>query len=341
MKTAVLQRNNEITIEDLDLPVVGPGEVLIKVKYAGVCGSDIHAYKGMHPFRKPPVVLGHEVSGVIEKCPDGINGLNVGDSVTVMPALSCGKCPMCREGKTNICLNKKVPGIVGWQGTFAEYFVAPASITYKLPVGLSLKAGVLAEPLATGVHSAKTAGVKKGHDVLILGGGTIGILTAIAAKALGAKSVAITDVLDFNLKMAEELCGADPFNVREGNLIERLLEKYPEKFNSVVLCASAEDTVHQSILLVRRGGRVVVTGMYLKPIAFNFIDLTLNEIEMVGSQIYTDDDFCQALRMLQDDENNFLKIVTHSMSLAKADQALRILVEHSEDAVKILLDAQL
>ena len=338
MKTAILKDIKKITMGSEEMPVLNAGEVLIKVKYAGVCGSDLHAYKGMHPFRKPPVILGHEVVGTVCDTAPDVSQFKKDDLVTVMPAYSCGNCILCRSGKTNICLNKLVPGMPGWTGTFAEYFKAPAKITYPLSPGISAEGGVLAEPLATAVHSVRMAGVGEGRQVLILGGGTIGILAAMVAKAQGAKSVAITDVFDFNLRMAGKLCGADCYNALQANVQEALLDAYPEKFDSVILCASAEETIHQSVALVRRGGRIVVTGMYLKPIPFNFIDLTLGEIAMLGSQIYTDEDFKIALQLLAERRFDFTEIVTHKLPLEKADEALRILSDHSENAVKILLE---
>lgn len=339
MKTGLMDKANHVAITEAPVPEAGPGEVLLKVRYAGVCGSDLHAYKGLHPFRKPPVVLGHEMSGTVEKLGLGVDGFVVGDEVTVMPAVGCGECELCRQGRTNICYKKAVPGSDKWLGTFAEYFVAPASVTYPLPSGLGLDAATLAEPLATAVHSVKMAQVQEGDRVLILGGGTIGILAAAVARLYGAGDVALTDVFPFNLEMARGDFGADAYNALDKDLERRILAKYPGKFDSVILCASVEATMHQSVRLVRRGGRIVITGMYLEPISFNFIDLTLGEIVMTGSQIYTDADFREALVMLSESGWPFMKIVTHRMPLDAADAALRILATHSENVVKVLLEA--
>lgn len=338
MKTGLMDKANHVTIAEAPIPEIGPGDVLLKTKYAGVCGSDLHAYKGLHPFRKPPVVLGHEISGVIEKVGPGVTDFAVGDEVTVMPVLGCGECELCRQGLVNICYNKTVPGSSGWLGAFVEHFRAPASVTYKLD-GLALDAAALAEPLAVAVRAVKRGGVKDGSRVLILGGGTIGILTVAVARAYGAKAVAITDVFDFNLAMARDDFGADAYNALDKDLEKKLLAKYPDKFDVVILCASVEPTVHQSVRLVRRGGTIVVTGMYLEPISFNFIDITLGEIDMAGSQIYTHADFREALRLLKENKYPFMKIITHRMPLDQADAALQLLATHSEPAVKILLEA--
>ena len=338
MKTGLMDRENHIAIEEAAVPSIGAEDVLIKVKYAGVCGSDLHAYRGLHPFRKPPVVLGHEVAGHIEKVGDKVSGFAAGDTVTVMPALGCGACELCRQGRTNICLKKSVPGSPGWIGTFAEYFRAPASVTHRVPTGMDLKIAALAEPLATSVHSVKAAGMKKGGRMLVLGGGTIGILAVAVAREYGAGAVAVTDVLDFNLDMARNDFGADPYNALDPDLEKKLLAKYPDKFDSVILCASVEATIHQSVRLVKRGGRIIITGMYLEPVTFNFLDLTLGEIAMAGSQIYTAPDFREAMHLLKDNKYPFGKIITHIMPLTEADKALNLLATHSENAVKILLE---
>ncbi len=338
MKTGLMDKANHIVIQEAPIPEIGQGELLLKTVYAGVCGSDLHAYKGLHPFRKPPVVLGHEISGLVEKIGPGVTGFAVGDEVTVMPAVGCGVCDLCRRGKTNICYQKSVPGSGAWLGTFAEYFRAPAPVTYKID-GMGLDAAALAEPLATAVHSVKQARIQKGDNVLILGGGTIGILAVAVARDHGAGSVAITDVLDFNLDMAKNDFGAVPYNALDKGLEEKLLADYPKRFDSVILCASVPATIHQSVRLVRRGGRIVITGMYLEPISFNFIDLTLGEIVMTGSQIYTDPDFREALALLRESRHPFMKIITHRMPLDRADDALKLLATHSEPAVKILLEA--
>ncbi|MCC8180073.1 MAG: alcohol dehydrogenase catalytic domain-containing protein [Planctomycetes bacterium] len=338
MRTGLLDSVKHVTIAPADLPEPGPDEVRIQVAFAGVCGSDLHAYKGLHPFRKPPVVLGHEVSGTVDRVGSAVSTLSPGDRVTVMPAVGCGSCDLCRQGRTNICATKSVPGTPGWLGTFAEYFTAPAAVTYRLPEGMSLEAAALAEPLATAVHSVRTAAVQSGDRVLVLGGGTIGMLAVYAATQHGAEAVAITDVVDFNLAMARDTFGAVPFNAADPEMEAAILDRFPERFDAVILCASVAATLHQSVRLVRRGGRIVVTGMYLEPVPFTFLDLTLGELVMAGSQIYTDADFREALAMLHRDPQLLTAIITHKMSLDQADAALTILATQAEPAVKILLE---
>jgi L-iditol 2-dehydrogenase len=263
----------------------------------------------------------------------------VGDRVTVMPLIACGKCLQCRMGKENICLNKKVPGVGDWGGTFAQYFLSQPSITYKLGEKTSLEAGVLAEPLAVGIHSVFQQGqVEPGSRALILGGGTIGILTALAVKKAKAKEIVITDLFDFNLKVTADLCGAKTYTVKEAGLEERILKDHPEKFDVTFLCSGAPVTVKQGFALTRRGGRIVVTGLFLEPVPVDFPVINLNELEIIGSSVYDHEDFKKAVEWIDSGAFEFNKLITHVLPMEKAQEALSILDEHKEKVIKILLD---
>jgi len=209
MKAAILENAGRIEVRDVRDLRPAPDELLIRTAYAGVCGSDLHAFRGKHPFRKPPVILGHEVAGTVVECGASVEGFRPGDRVTVMPLLPCGTCLLCRMGRANVCLNKRVPGVGEWLGSFAEYSLAKASVAFKLGAATPFELGVLAEPLAVGIHSVfRQARVAAGGRVIVLGAGPIGIFTAMAARAAGAGEIVMTDLLDFNLALVREMCGA-------------------------------------------------------------------------------------------------------------------------------------
>jgi L-iditol 2-dehydrogenase len=340
VRAAVLSATGRIEIREVDRPQLGPDDVLIKTTHAGVCGSDLHAFKGKHPFRKPPVILGHELAGTVVECGGDTRGFSPGDRVTVMPVLACGTCRLCRMGRENICLNKRVPGVRGWLGAFAEYAVAKASVTFGIAQATPLELAVLAEPLAVGVHAVtRQAHIEPDGRVLVLGGGTIGILTALAARAAGAGDIAITDLFEFNLGLAHTLCGATAVHVGREGWEERLAQGYPDKFDVTFLCSGAPATVGQATRLTRRGGRIVVTGLFLEPVPTDLTTVTLGELEVVGSQIYDHRDFRTALDWIEAGRFDFRKMVTHVFPLTQAQQALEVLANRTEDAVKILLDA--
>ena len=339
MKAALLQDTHKVVIEAFDKPAVGETDILIRVAYAGVCGSDVHAYQGTHPFRKPPVVLGHEVSGYVAELGERVKGFAVGNAVTVMPYQYCGHCHCCQQGLTNVCLNKVVPGIGGWQGTFADYFVSQPEITYKLGPTTSLRVGALAEPLAVGVHSLSRGRFSAGSRVLILGGGTIGLLTALAARCAGAPEVAITDLFDFKLEMARGL-GIDAYSAKGEDVQSAIRADHPDGFDLVCLASGAAITVGQALGLIRRGGCIVVTAMFTKPVLTDLLAVTLNEVALVGTQIYTGADFRQALHWLDREGPLFDKLISRVYPLDQAEKALLALIEEPGKVVKVLLEPE-
>ena len=338
MQAAVLVDTGTIDIREVERQALCPDDILIRTAYAGVCGSDLHAFKGKHPFRKPPVILGHELAGTVVECGDGVRGVHPGDRVTVMPLVSCGACRLCRLGRENICLNKQVPGAGAWLGSFAEFTLAKASVVYKLGDATPFDLGVLAEPLAVSVHAVqRQARVEPGSRVLVLGGGTIGILTALAARAAGAGDLVTTDLFEFNLALTRALCGAETIHAGRTGWEDDLTRAYPDKFDVTFLCSGAPATVGQAVRLTRRGGRIILTGLFLEPVPVDLTAVTLGELEVLGSQIYDHRDFRAAVDWIDAGRFNFRRLLTHVLPLERAQDALTILANRTEDAVKILL----
>ena len=338
MKAAILEETGRIEVREVEDLRPARDEVLIRSACAGVCGSDLHAFRGKHPFRKPPVVLGHELAGTVVGVGQDVGNVRLDDRVTMMPLVSCGTCRLCRMGRENICLEKRVPGVGGWLGSFAEYSLAKASVTFRLGEATAFEQGVLAEPLAVGVHAVtRQARLEAGSRVLVLGGGTIGILTALAARAAGAGEIVITDLFEFNLALTQALCGAVTVHVGREGWEADLARTYPEKFDVTFLCSGAPATVGQAVRLTRRAGRIVVTGLLLEPVPMDLTAVTLGELEVVGSQIYDHRDFRTAVDWIDAGRFDFRKLVTHTFPLARAQDALTLLADRTEDAVKILL----
>jgi len=231
-----------------------------------------------------------------------------------------------------------VPGAGAWLGSFAEYAVAKATVTYKLGETTPSELGVLAEPLAVGVHAVqRQARIEPGSRVLVLGGGTIGILTALAARAAGAGDIVTTDLFDFNLALTQALCEAATIHAGEAGWEEDLARAYPDKFDVAFLCSGAPATVGQAVRLTRRGGRIIVTGLFLEPVPVDLTAVTLGELEVIGSQIYDHQDFRTAVDWIDAGRFDFRRLVTHVFPLQQAQHALTILANRTEDAVKILL----
>jgi len=336
MKQALLQATGQIVIQQVDDLPVGPDDILIRVAYTGVCGSDLHSFRGTHPFRSAPVVLGHEVSGTIAALGAQVSGFALGDAVTVMPFVPCGPCRYCRQGRPNICENKVVPGSA-WRGTFAEFFLSKPSATFRLPEHTDLRRAVLSEPLAVGVHSAARARLHAESQALVLGGGTIGILTAAAAHLAGARSVALTDLYEHNLAAARNLGAAHTYSALTPNLVEAIRADYPEGFDAIFLTSGANVTIQQALALAQRGARIIVSAFFVQEVTLSLLTVTIHELEFLGSQIYTAADFEQALAYLQDYPLPFEQIISHVLPLDRAQAALEMMDRRTEDSIKVLL----
>ena len=205
MRSVLLNKPQELLMRDIEKPVPAKGEVLIKVKRMGICGSDIHAYYGKHPTIYLPVVQGHEFSGVVEALGEGVTGFEIGEPVTARPQYTCGECYHCRSGHENICHDLQVIGCNGKvPGAAQDYISLRSHLVFKLPDNLNYDDGAMVEPVAVAVAAVKTFTYDiKGKNILVFGAGTIGNLVAQVAKAEGAKSVLITDVCDEKLEIAK------------------------------------------------------------------------------------------------------------------------------------------
>jgi L-iditol 2-dehydrogenase len=317
-------------------PKIGRNDILIKTAYTGICGSDIHAFNGMHPFRKPPVVLGHEISGIVHEVGSDVVTCKKGDRVTVLPAVPCGTCEACREGKENICTNKAVPGTNSWLGTFSEYFLTDQSTVFVLESNVSLKSGVLAEPLAVSVHASEIANVTRSSKVLVLGAGTIGLFTGIAAAYRHAKELVFTDVMDSNLARAEQICRCKTYNVGKPEIRETLNLEFEKYFDVVFVCNNSKDSLNDAIKMTKGGGTVVVIGMYTTPPEVNILEVTLHEIRIIGSQIYTKRDFNETLSLLGSNIVDVNNIISHVFSPDDAQKAFDLINNRSEPIVKVV-----
>ena len=187
-------------------PAAGAGEVRIRVHRCGICGSDLHAFKGEHPFISLPAYPGHELAGVIDQLGSGVKGWSIGDRVCVQPQLICGECPLCESGRYNICVDLRVMGCQG-PGGLADYILSPAAMLHHLPDTVSFDQGALVEPLAVGVRAVRRAGNVGGRTALIQGAGTIGLTCLMVAKVYGTALTVITDTREDRRERAREIGG--------------------------------------------------------------------------------------------------------------------------------------
>jgi L-iditol 2-dehydrogenase len=336
MRTGYLSEVSKVEVKVFEVPNVDEDSVLMKVKAAGICGSDLHAFRGSHPFRKPPMILGHEATGDVVKIGAKVKGLNVGDRITVEPIKACGKCSYCLSGSYNLCPERVGAGVRGWLGTFAEYFAVPDMRAYKLPQELDYDLGVLAEPLAVGTHAVRLANLKKGSTCVVLGSGTVGMLAGVAAQEAGAGRVYCTDLNRFRLQIAEGF-GLYPIKADEVSVEEVVKSFTPDGADVVLVAFTSSQAFGQALKLVKRGGTIIVIALFTDPVAIDMNTLQGNEINLKGSHIYTREDFESAIRILVKRKEDLRKAITHHVSLDGISGALEMLADPNNVAVKVIV----
>ncbi len=339
MKAAVLTAPYKIEFAEVPEPQPQPHEVKIKVHSAGICGSEVHAYKGTHPFRHPPAILGHEMAGEIVAVGAQVKDYRVGDRVTVEPQILCGTCDYCRAGYPNLCANKIVLGTQKWIGAYAEYIVAPPEVLYKLPDHVSYDEAVMIEPLAVGVHAVREAELRLGETALILGGGTIGLCTLAAARAAGVLKTIVTDAVDFNLAVARELGATAAVNVRKDDLRTVVADVTGGKGVDVAfVTVGFSPVVNQGLQSLKKRGRLVVIALFAEPFAVEDPFLVVGgERVLRGSQMYTRYDVQTALDLIAGGQVNAGPFITQRLPMSEVQRGFAIVDEKLEDCVKVVL----
>lgn len=335
MLKAVLKEPFKIELLESDIPVPKKKEVLIKVIVAGICGSDLHAYRGTQPFISYPRVLGHEIAGKVAEAGQGVKGLHRGDLVTVDPIFSCGKCHACRAGRRNCCKDVKVMG-VHVDGGFSEYITVPAEIIYKAPKDIPPNILGLVEPLSVGAQANIRGNVSDGDTVAILGAGTIGLASLLIAKTKDCR-VIVANLILSRLRLAKELGADRVVNVREEDLIEIITEFTKGDGASVVIeAAGTSQAVKDSIKIASPAGRIVILGLTNKSVRISPIELIKKELDFKGSRL-NNKLFPYVLDLLPSIENKASKLITHKFNIEDINAAFELLNKHPEKFIKVLL----
>lgn len=334
MLQANLKTPENFVLEDAPTPEPKENEALIKVVQAGICGSDVHAYYGKHPFISCPIVPGHEFVGTVVECGDGSTEL-VGKRVTVLPSLVCGTCYNCRIGRFNICASLRVIGCQA-PGAFAEYVIVPKDMVFELPESFSWDQGVLVEPLAVGVHAVRRVPHIAGQTVLVLGAGTIGLMVVATLKTYGAGTIVVSDFNDNRLKLAQDLGADHVINAGKTNL-EAWIKENVERVDSTFECVGVAPTVNQGIELTIKGGNVVILGVFEEHAMVNMGLVQDKELNIIGTLMYTREDYREAIRIIGQNPH-IDRLITHRFPLQEVEQGFAVLRNQPDEAIKVVLE---
>jgi L-iditol 2-dehydrogenase len=326
---------------EAEMPVIrSPDQVLIQVKTVGVCGSEVHAFQGTHPFRKAPVVLGHEMAGVVSSAGDAVARFKPGDRVIVDPQWTCGTCAYCRAGDVNLCPSKKVLGTAPWPGAFGEYVVVPEEAVFHLPASLSFAQGGLIEPLTIAIHVARRAGLEAGESVAILGTGSIGGMVSGVCHALGVAPVVAADVRQHCLDAARERLGAThDFLLPDDGLVDKVKTLTGgEGVDVAFVTADDSSLVNLAIEIVRRRGRIVLVALLTEaPLQFMAYPIIGKELHIVGSSMSNNDDVRTAIELAASGQVDVEGILTHVLPIEEAQRGMELARTKDEGAIKVVL----
>jgi L-iditol 2-dehydrogenase len=337
MKQAVMTAPGEIMIHEVEEPKPGAGEVLLRIQRIGVCGSDVHVYHGKHPYTGYPVVQGHEFSASVVEVGPGVKDIHVGDKVTSMPQIVCGKCEPCLRGDYHICDELRVEGFQA-PGCAQELWVAQAEKIIPLPSDFSYEQGALVEPVSVAVHACRRAGDLKGKNVAVLGAGPIGNLVAQVARSEGAE-VLVTDISDFRLDIAHQ-CGlknvVNPSKESFKDAVRRVFGK--ESFKVGFECVGVEATMTDAIETIAKGGTIVVVGVFGdKP----HVDMGLvqnNELNLVGTLMYKREDYIKAVELIESGGVITAPLMSKHYTMEDYLQAYKFIDQARDKTMKVFID---
>jgi (R,R)-butanediol dehydrogenase/meso-butanediol dehydrogenase/diacetyl reductase len=335
MKATIFHGAYSIEIASVPTPTPERDEVLIKVRYCGICGSDVEAYQsGMY---EPGLVIGHEFSGQIVQVGEGVRGWQVGERVTANGTIPCGRCWFCHHGLASLCEDLYMPGVTH-DGAMAEYVKVPARGLHLLPQGVTYRQAALVDPLACALHGVRRSQLKPGDRALVLGAGPIGLLVLQCALLAGAREVYVSEMSPKRAELARRLGAREVFDPHRDNLyvaLDALTERRGPDL--VFVCAGAPAAFQDAVTLVRRGGQIVALGICEEPVEADFMTIAMNELSVQGSYA-GHEEYPMALDYIAQGRVDVESLVSHEIALEEVvEKGFEVLARPGMEAVKILV----
>ena len=342
MKAAFLESIGKLSVTEAEKPQLqADDQVQIQTKAVGICGAEVHAFEGTHPYRIPPVILGHEAAGIITAIGKRVSQFQVGDRVIIDPQWVCGKCRHCRAGDINLCPEKIVMGTPKWPGAFGAFICAPQETVYPLPENLSFVQGALIEPLTVAIHAARRANLEAGQSVAILGSGSIGGLMSGVCHVQGAYPIIVADIKKHCLDAARERLGAThDILLPDDQLIPKVRQiGGGEGVDSVFICADDPNLVQWSLEMVKRRGTVVLIAILTAhPLVLTAYEIISKEKHLIGSSMCTPEDFHRATELTASGQIDVQAIATHILPIDEVQRGMALAHTKNDGAIKVILE---
>ena len=324
MKAAYYTGKGSFEVRDVEVAPPGEGEVSVAVAYCGICGTDMHIFRGEMDGRvRPPQVVGHEMSGVVSAVGPGVSGWKVGDRVAVRPLDWCGTCPACRAGNGHVCMNLVFMGIDG-PGAFQQVWNVKARTLFRVPDSLPLREAALVEPLAVACHDVRRSGLRAGDTAVVIGGGPIGLLIALVARAAGGK-VVVSEPNAFRREFAANL-GLDAVDPLSSDVVALVRDRTGGAGADVVFEVSASRAgVATMTALPKVRGKIVCVGINTQPPPVDLHAFFWRELELYGARLYEAEDFERGLEWAGDGKFDLKPFVTGEFPLEEIQRGFESL----------------
>jgi len=288
VKALVLKEYRRFAVEDFAVPELQPGEVLVRVRACGICGSDVHGMDGSSGRRIPPIVMGHEAAGEIAKIGSGVTGWKTGDRVTFDSTVYCGDCWFCRRGKINLCENRRVLGVSCAEyrrhGAFAEYVAVPQRILYRLPDNLSFDQAAMVEAVSVAVHAIKRTPLAENASASVVGAGMIGLLVVQALRVAGCKQIIAIDLDESRLALAAKFGATQIFKAADSTVPEKIRALTDGRgADAAFEVVGLPQTVKTAIDCVRKGGSVTLVGNLKPQVDLPLQAVVTRELSLIGT----------------------------------------------------------
>ena len=315
-----------------------PTDVKIQIRACGICGSEVHAYLGEHPFRIPPLVSGHEVAGDVVAVGEAVTGVKVGDRVVVEPHYGCGECWYCKHGLYNVCTSKKVLGAGGWSGGLGEFIVTPEQTVVPLADNLSYEEGALIETIANGMYAVRNTEITPETNIVVIGTGPIGIGDYLCAKLYNPNKIIMVDISDFNLERVRALGAEYTINSRKENLYDRVMELTNGVGADVTILAYGDEpTLQMAAEITRRAGTVVQHALMVDGLKFPYRVHQQHELDFKAYNMYRREDFELVIKAISEGKMDLSQLVTQRYPIEEFKEAMYMADRRPEPVVKVMV----
>ena len=341
MNALLLKNYLELEVAEMPKPSAGPGELLVRVRACGICGSDIHGFDGSTGRRIPPLVMGHEAAGTVAEAGAGVTGFREGDRVTFDSTVYCGHCFFCRRGEVNLCDNRQVLGVscgdYRRQGAFAEYVAVPARIAYHLPHSLSFEHAAMIEAVSVAVHATGLTPVRLGDCAVVVGAGMIGLLVIQPLKRAGCGRIIAVDLDTGRLGLAKRLGADECVNPKDCDVAEFVRARTGGRGADVAMeVVGASDPVKTAVASLRKGGALTLIGNLSPQIEFPLQSVVTRQIRMAGS-CASSGEYPACIELLAQGAIEVEPLISAKAPLADGAQWFQRLYRREPNLLKVIL----